>query len=186
MTSTREKWDATYSRDVGEPPPAQLLRDYETVLQGRVLDLACGAGQNGLHLARRGHDVDLIDLAHTPLARAVRVGRDERLRLLAVQADLEEFPLPRSRYGVVLNFRYLQRNLWRPIKEAVRPGGIVVFETFTIEQAALGHPRNPAFLLRPGELRSEFDTWDILHSYEGLSRDATAHIAQLVAQRRIG
>ncbi len=42
------------------------------------------------------------------------------------------------------------------IKEGVRRGGMVVYETFTIDQAQFGRPRNPDFLLKYNELLDMF------------------------------
>jgi hypothetical protein len=85
----------------------------------------------------------------------------------------------------VVNVRYLQRDLFAAIRDALLPGGVVVFETFLREQAQLGHPSNPAFLLEPGELRSHFADFDILDAAEGLVErgDGRSYLAQLVARR---
>lgn len=183
MSEARDKWERSYANTPAEGQPAELLRRFAEHIDGPVLDLACGSGRNGLYLARRGCEVDFIDLAFTPLQRVMTVARMEGLRVRAIQADLETMPLPTNRYGAVLNFRYLQRSLWQPMRAAVRVGGLIVFETFTVAQARHGHPRNPDFLLRPGELHAAFADWEIVHEYEGPDGEA-ADVAQLVAYRR--
>ena len=117
---------------------------------------------------------------------AQTAARAEGLDLRVVQADLESFPLPRSCYDVVITIRYLQRSLFEPMQQAVKPGGVILFETFLIDQQAVGHPRNPAFLLQHGELRAAFSSCDILTYEEGLFHSASqsAYLARMVARRR--
>src|SRR5262249_1922213 len=146
----------------GAPAPAEFLLAHATRCHGRVLDVAAGAGRNAVFLARRGCRVEAIDIAFGGLQRAITAAREEGLQIDAVQADLECFPLPRARYDAVINIRYLQRSLFAPLQNAVKPGGIVVFETFLIDQQAIGHPRNPAYLLQHGELRAAFSGFDIV------------------------
>ena len=81
----------------------------------------------------------------------------------------ETDPLGGRLFSSILVFRYLHRPLMPAIKSAVQPGGLVMYETFTTDQAALGRPSNPDFLLQPQELERVFQHWDILHLFEGLS-----------------
>jgi SAM-dependent methyltransferase len=153
--------------------------------KGRALDVACGDGRHALLLARSGFVVDAIDRAATALQRAQRAAHDEHLALRLVRADLEDFPLPRERYDVAVNVRYLQRSLIPALKRCLRPGGVLAFETFIVDQAALGHPTNPAFLLARGELRAAFDDFDLISYAEGRfeSESGSAFLARLCARR---
>jgi SAM-dependent methyltransferase len=154
-------------------------------LHGRVLDVAAGAGRHTLFLARRGCHVDAIDFAHGGLQLALHAARREHLPVHAVQADLTTYPLPADRYDAVINIRYLERALFPQLRRTVKPGGLVVFETFLIDQLTLGHMRNPAFLLQPGELRAAFADYDIDTYEEGLCTDTgrPAYLARLLARR---
>ena len=105
------------------------------------------------------------------------------------RGDLEsgsEDPLAGERFGAVLVFRYLHRPLMPAIARAVLPGGLVVYETFTVDQPRFGRPTNPDYLLQHGELPCHFDGWQLLHTFEGEVRNPnTGHnqaIAQLVAR----
>ncbi len=99
----------------------------------------------------------------------------------------EEEPLGRKQFGAILVFRYLHRPLFPAIRQAVSPGGVLVYETFTREQAQLGRPKNPDFLLEAGELARYFADWQILHRFEGLSEPvdggSPSAIAQVVARK---
>ena len=187
--SERDKWEARYASRAEEraAAPSRFLVEHRHLLPaGRALDVACGDGGNALWLARQGFAVDAVDVAFAGLARLAAAARREGLVVRPIQADLEQFPLPSDRYAVVVNCRYLQRPLFPALRSAVRPGGVIVFETFLREQARIGHPRNPAFLLEPGELRAEFATFSVLVDAEGcVETDGTAsYLARLIARRR--
>ncbi|MDX2171373.1 MAG: class I SAM-dependent methyltransferase [Deltaproteobacteria bacterium] len=190
MRADRSRWEARYAdpaRSAGGAPSNWLARHLPGHAVGRALDLACGDGRNALYLARQGLQVDAIDLAFAGLAHLRAAAPASGRSINTVQADLEHFRLPEDRYAVVVNIRYLQRSLFPAIRRAVIPGGIVVFETFLREQARLGHPKNPAFLLEPGELAREFAAFDVLALEEGLYDDGgpPAHLARVVARRRL-
>jgi hypothetical protein len=88
------------------------------------------------------------------------------------------FPLPRERFDVVVVTRYLQRDLFGALQAAVVPGGVVLYETFTVSQRRLGRgPTSPDHLLDAGELRARFAGFTVL-SYEEVSTpDAVARLA---------
>jgi SAM-dependent methyltransferase len=190
MSAGRPDWEHRYERGGAEAlrPPSQFLARHVTALpHGRALDLACGEGRNAILLARRGFTVEAIDFSFAGLARLSAIARREDLAIHCLQADLERYPLPRARYAVVLNIRYLQRSLFAPMRAAVAAGGVIVFETFLREQARLGHPKNPAFLLEPGELRRQFADFELLTYEEGRFECETgeAHLARMVARRTL-
>lgn len=90
------------------------------------------------------------------------------------QTDLETeenpSPLPKEAYGAILVFNYLHRPLIPDLRDSVKPGGIVLYKTFTWEHPSVGvRPSNPAFLLGPGELRDDlFAGWEVLDFFEGV------------------
>ena len=105
----------------------------------------------------------------------------EGLRLRVWCADLTVSSLPAGIFDVVVVTRYLQRDLFGAIKACVTPGGVVIYETFTVAQRQLGTgPTSQDHLLQPGELRSAFENWNVLF-YEEV--DAPEAVARLVAQR---
>jgi SAM-dependent methyltransferase len=116
---------------------------------GEVLDLACGTGRHAVFLAERGHPVTAvdIDLSLSESSRPV-VG------VQWLQADLEDtsWPFPDEPFQAVVVTNYLHRPLLGPLLAAIAPGGLLIYETFSMGQAKYGRPRNPAYLLMPGEL----------------------------------
>lgn len=186
--SDRDTWEARYAARAGtplRPPSALLVRCRDLLPPGRALDLACGDGRNALYLAAAGWKVDAIDRSHAALHCLLAHARAANVRVQAVQADLTQFPLPVARYAVVVNVRYLDRARLPAIATSLAPGGVLVFETFLREQARIGHPRNPAFLLEPGELAARFRDLHIELYEEGLceTEDEPAYLARLVARR---
>ena len=142
-----------------------------------VLDLATGAGRHARAAAAAGFRVYGVDRDLGRLRRARGEGSTARLWV----ADLEVSPLPPDRFDVIICTNYLQRSLWPGLRGAVRRGGFVIYETFTVAQLAHGTgPRSPDHLLRPGELRGVFADWRIRHDEE--HRDPTA-VAQVVARK---
>jgi SAM-dependent methyltransferase len=118
-----------------------------------VLDVACGSGRHARYLAARGCRVVAVDRDEAALAALAEVPG------VAVQlADLEAAPWPFApgRFDGVVVANYLHRPLFGALAAALRPGGVLVYETFMRGNEALGRPSNPDFLLRPGELLETF------------------------------
>ena len=112
-------------------------------------------------------------------------------REAGVEADFDGLDIEREgqtvlqarTYSMVLVFRYLHRPLIPAIKQAIKPGGLMVYETYTVGQRKFGKPRSADFLLEPGELKSWFGDWDILHAYEGEMCHPRRAIAQIICRK---
>ena len=168
------------------PAPSEfLVAVADRLPRGLVLDVAMGEGRNALFLASRASSVVGIDLSMASLLKARRAAASVGSVVHAIQADLEQYPLPAARFDVVMNFRYLQRSLVPSLRRALRPGGMVIFETFLVDQLQLGHPRNPAFVLEHNELLSLFSGLRVLFYEEGRFelRSGPVYLARLLAQR---
>ena len=148
----------------------------------RALDLAIGRGRHALPLARAGFRAFGVDVNLEAVRDAVAHARGEGLRVRGWCADLTQYPLPRARFDLVIVSRYLQRDLFPDLQAALTPDGVVIYETFTTHQRALGRPPASAeHLLEPGELRGCFDGFDLLFYEEVRAPDA---VARLVARSR--
>jgi tellurite methyltransferase len=151
---------------------------------GTVLDVACGRGRHALLLASAGFEVHAIDRNPEAIAFVRDTAERLELKLAAEVVDLETDPPPslgESLYDAILVFNYLHRPLMPAIRAALKPGGRIFYETFTTRQAERGHPRNPAFLLKDGELAELLAPFGILRSRDG---DIDGRfIASIVAER---
>lgn len=171
--------------------PAQLLEDHsglfvDETLPGPVLDLACGEAHNSIFLALKGLQVISADLSTESLQRAGELAEEWGVEINVWQVDLEAAgvnPLPEYTYGAILVFRYLHRPLIPCIKKALRKGGLLLYETFTVEQPRFGKPRNPDYLLQAGELRNMFADWEEIFSFEGVKENPTRAVAQIVCRK---
>ena len=85
-------------------------------------------------------------------------------------------------FDVVVAVHYLHRPLFPALIDSLKPGGLLVYETFTRAQAAIGKPTNPDFLLEPNELGRLVQPLDVLDSREGLF--GGRHVASIVARKR--
>ena len=142
------------------------------------------------YLATRGFDVDGVDADAEGVAQARVAARKLGAPIRAVVGNVEDgtYILPIDAYDAIVVFNYLHRPLFTDIKQGVKPGGVVVYQTYTVEQARFGRPPNPDYLLQLGELREIFSGWEVLNYREvvGPSREGrTRAIAGIVARRPI-
>jgi tellurite methyltransferase len=177
-------------REKTESPPARLLMAYahlllDEPLPGPVLDLACGEGRNGLFLAERGLPVIFCDRSETSLGQVKQSASRLSLSVETWQLDLETDTkrLPEDRFGAILVFRYLHRPLIPEIKASLKKDGLLFYETFTVGQPRFGRPRNPDYLLQPGELLDWFSSWHLLHYFEGIRQDPIRAVAGIICRK---
>jgi tellurite methyltransferase len=163
--------------------PAEFLVEHIALLPvGRVLDVAAGNGRNAVYLAGLGFTVEGIDKSEESVAAAREAAREAGVTITMRVVDLElGRAVPEAAYDVIICFNYLQRSLLPQIREGVRRGGMVVYETFTVDQAQFGRPRNPDHLLRYNELLEMFRDFRCLRYREGIFGDKA--IASIVTQR---
>ncbi|MGB1846474.1 MAG: class I SAM-dependent methyltransferase [Pseudohongiellaceae bacterium] len=151
-----------------------------------VLDLACGSGRNGRYLLSRGLPVVFADIDGEKLASLSAVEVSDPAMVTLWEVDFEskaDDPLAGKTFDAIMVFNYLHRALIDRIKQAVRPGGLVFYETFTEQQRRFGRPGNPDFLLKPDELKAWFETWQIIHYEERERAYPPSHVASLVARK---
>jgi SAM-dependent methyltransferase len=130
-------------------PPSDWVVRWTPLLPpgAQVLDVACGHGRHVHWLHGAGHRVTAIDRDPALLAPLALLAT-----LLVADLEADPWPLPGRQFDAVVVTNYLWRPLLPALKAAVAPGGLLIYETFAQAQAALGRPRRPEFLLRPGEL----------------------------------
>lgn len=151
-----------------------------------VLDLACGTGRNGLLLAAQGIPVVFADRSASALHIVEQHLAEDDLAGRTWQIDLElpeTNPFHDESFSAIIGFRYLHRPLFPALQKAVQTGGLVIYETFTVDNRQFGRPNNPDFLLQTGELTAIFSDWDISHDFEGLLQNPERAVAQIIARK---
>ena len=154
--------------------------------QSRVLDVACGRGRHAIAAASLGAAVTAVDADHERIAAARRVARS--LPIEWVHADLRTYQLPPGSFDVVMVFNYLDRSRMPELREAVRPGGHLLCETFLEWQREHGWgPTSDDHLLKPGELVRLVEPLEIILAREALDfvGGRPMAVASVLARRRI-
>ena len=132
--------------------PSSWVRRWCGVIEvrGRVLDLACGSGRHTHFLLDCGFSVVAVDLEISSLNNSLTSRADVVVR----QADLENEPWPFENdcFDAVIVTNYLHRPLFAHLIASLKPGGVLIYETFASGNGQFGRPNNPNFLLQPGEL----------------------------------
>lgn len=203
MVATISEWDEKHRAVTGRDfaKPASVVRELLPLLpRGTALDLACGTGRHALLLAAHGCSVVAVDWSpvaleilearahelHIPCRRVTwrhALQEDGPAGIYTVLEDLEKVRLPADSFTLIVSIQYLQRSLFVSMEEALKPGGILLFETFTKAQLQfLEGPKNPEFLLEPGELRRAFSS---LHTLFYRELCALQGAASLLAQKPI-
>jgi SAM-dependent methyltransferase len=182
-------WEERYatrerpSEDFATAPTPLVVEVTKYLTPGRALDLACGTGRNSLWLAEHGWRVTAVDGAPTSIEILRSRASERGLAVETRVADLEkgEYRIESSTWNLVIISYYLERSLFEPAKRGVAPGGILLAIVHVAEpgEAPTEHR------LRPGELRNYFQSWNVLHHYEGKPNDAVHRrsVAEIVARR---
>jgi rhodanese-related sulfurtransferase len=200
MTGGMSRWSGPREYDAGRlrGPSGWLLENADLLPRGgRVLDVAAGRGRHALLLAAAGFSVHAIDRDAAALTTIANVSRAAELAVTTEALDLEDgtegrtvpalsevegsLALAADSYDAILVFNYLHRPLMPALSAALKPGGVIFYETFLIGQAERGHPKNPAFLLQPGELATLVSPLTILRSREG---DVDGNLVASIVARR--
>ena len=183
----RRRWDKKYA----QAAPAELLQADEWLIDavegvppGRVLELACGLGENAIWLATRGWQVDAVDVSAAGLHAASRLAARHQVTPRLIAGDLDRFlPLPNS-YDLVVVFRFLDRHrLPGLVTRALVPGGLLVHETFGPGQCDRpdNHLKNPAFVLERNELPALYGELEVVRYEEAILSDRS--VGRLIARQ---
>lgn len=179
------RWNNRYhneNRGASECPRSLLVESAHLLpVTGLALDVAMGMGGNSSYLIQRGLHVVGVDISWV----AVHDAKSRLPGLMAVVADLTRFYLPPCSFDIIINFLYLQRDMWPQFIKALRPGGLLVIETLTTMMLSIHPDIDPQYLLKPGELREAFGVLDILVYREDWIAERETHpkaVASLIGR----
>lgn len=173
--------------------PAKVLSDFAHLLptSGRALDLACGTGGNALFLAAQGLECWAWDISNVVLEQLDAEAEKVHLTIQTEICDIENEFLPNNKYNVIVVSQFLNRSICDQIIKMLESGGLLYYQTFTIDAKVVGiGPKNPDYLLCPNELLSLFDGLHVLgYREDGLisnSHNGLQGQAYLVARKNTG
>jgi tellurite methyltransferase len=184
MKADREKWNAKYGDAADEMPVCGAVQRFHTLaaVGGHALDIAAGLGGNSLFLADKSFHVDAMDISDIAMDRLE--GRHPGITTICT--DLDQYRIPAGRYDLIINIHFLNRRLFPLIIEGLKPGGVLIFETFLEgDPQATAEDVNRDYLLRPNELLHAFLKLHILYyeEKENVPPLRASHVAVLVARR---
>jgi tellurite methyltransferase len=189
MIGERENWNERYARGThgSTQPDPFFLQAYARYVEacfphgGAALDVAGGVGRHAVWLAQRGWRVSLIDISETAIEHARQNAAAARVQINLVTQDLTCAQLESATYDLVLVFFYLERKILPSLALTLRPGGLLIYKTYTVEAPQRGGgPSHPMYLLEHNELLQAFGGLEILHYDEPPVGKA---VAEMVARK---
>ena len=161
------RWDAVFkqSKDYvyGKDPSPFLVESLPLLPpRGKVLDLAMAEGRNAVFMAKKGYQVEGVDISEAAIRRAKRLARENKVRIKTIVADLASYQIRPDTYDVILSIFYLDRKLLTSMKKGLRRGGVIVFENHTEGNLKYDKTEPKEYLLAPGELRQLFSDFQVL------------------------
>ena len=132
----KDRWNSKYETEVylfGEKPIPFLVDNVHLLRKGKVLDIAMGEGRNGVYLATQGFEVLGLDISEKGLAKAHNLAKKNNVTIETKVVDLESFTLEPNSYDVILCTYYMQKDLFKQFQSALKPGGMIVVETYNVD-----------------------------------------------------
>jgi len=184
----KEKWNAKYgaSACLTGREPSDWLVDHAHLLpgKGKALDIAMGEGRNTLFAASLGYDVLGVDISDVGVSRAESLARENKLTIRTRIADLDQYQIEENAYDLILCFYFLDRNLFKKIRNGLKPGGLLVFETFNEDYLQYSSFK-PEWVLKKNELPETFSDLNILDYREVDDPENQTAYASLVARKDV-
>ena len=180
----KDRWDKKYGTNTflfGRAPIPFLKEHLSLLPKGKVLDLAMGEGRNGVFLAAQGYHVTGLDISEVGLQKAQQFAKELGTQIHTQVVDLETFQLPANAYDVIVCTYYLQRDLFPQMIQALKPGGVVLVETYTLDHLKYRPRFSPQFLLDRNELLQHFQDLTLLR-YQLVDNGQAAY-ASLLARK---
>ena len=132
----KDRWNSKYETEVylfGEKPIPFLVDNVHLLPKGKVLDIAMGEGRNGVYLATQGFEVLGLDISEKGLEKAHNLAKKNKVTIETKVVDLESFTLEPNSYDVILCTYYMQKDLFKQFQSALKPGGMIVVETYNVD-----------------------------------------------------
>ena len=177
----KSRWDSKYDTETyifGVTPIPFLVDNLKLLPKGKTLDIAMGEGRHGVFLATKGFDVLGLDISEKGLQKAHRLARDYNTTIETRVVDLETHILKKNAYDLIVCTYYMQRDLFLQFKDALKPGGMALIETYNIDHLKYAK-FNPKWLLRSNELLETFKDFKIIR-YQAVDNGEMAYSSILI------
>ncbi len=160
---SQSKWDIIYSEKKAEPTGSLVLTQNQHLLpsQGIALDLACGQGGNARLLAKAGLDVLAWDSSAVAIQQLTESATLNGLIIDAQVRDVVKSPPQKNSLDVLVVSFFLERGLCSALMDALRPGGLIFYQTYCQDKVSEQGPNNPDFLLADNELLALFSSMKV-------------------------
>jgi SAM-dependent methyltransferase len=183
MIEDKKKWNDKHSQNSEQDTASSLLKNYiEHAHVGHALDIACGKGANTLFLHEKGFEIDAVDISDVALKQMIKTPM-----ITPIEADLDKYHIAPNKYDLIVNVNFLNRRLLTQIKDGLKPGGLLIFETFMLAHGDFRPPTmNLEYLLRKNELLHAFIGLDVIYYEEKIvtnEKEERVKIASLVAKK---
>jgi len=186
-----EKWDAIYrSGGHQRQEPVTVLGNFSHLLpsSGTALEPACGTGANALYLAQRGLETSAWDISEEAIRNLDDRTRQLELQVNTLVCDVVTNPPSANSFDVIVVSYFLDRPLITHLIRALKPDGLLFYQTFIRERIDDTGPRNDNYRFAENELLLLCrDLHIVLYHEEGMIgniRHGFRNEAMLIGQRR--
>ena len=135
---SKTQWDEKYSRPTfifGKSPVQFLAENYQYIpYEGTVLDMGMGEGRNAVFLAQKGYKVTGVDISSVAVKKAYLLAQEFGVKIKGVVASLEDYKIAPNTFDAIICFYYVDRSLVEKMKSWLKPGGILIYEAYTIRE----------------------------------------------------
>ena len=191
----KKKWNKIYaasdlSGNASAIQATEVLCQHIDLLpeKGIALDLACGLGGNAILLAQRGLTTYAWDISQQAIDVLQAYCSKNSISLCTEVRDIERKPPKVNAFDVICVSYYLERELVSNLIAALKPRGLLFYQTFVHESVSSNGPKNPKYRLQENELLTLFSSLHILVYQEygrvGNINSGLRDVAMLVAQKR--
>lgn len=169
MNDIGRKWDNRYTGAKTPGEPCWVLQHNQHLLPvhpGRSLDLACGLGANACLLAELGFESHAWDLSTVAIEKLQGFAQAQQLTVHTLQRDVESQPPEPQQFDLIIVSQFLHRPSCQALINALKPGGLLYYQTFHQQKLSANGPSSPDFLLAPNELLHLFNELTLLYYRE--------------------
>ncbi|MCK9491204.1 MAG: methyltransferase domain-containing protein [Sulfurimonas sp.] len=183
MLEDKKRWNEKYSQKEAQENVSLILEEYVSHANvGIALDVACGTGRNTNFLAQKGFEVDAVDISNVALDKIAK-----RPTINKIEADLDKYNITPNKYDLIVNVNYLNRRIVSQMKDGLKKGGVIIFETYLLAHGDFKIPTmNLDYLLRKNELLHSFIALDVIYYEERIDVNPNGErvkIASIVAKK---